>query len=48
MDIGCGLGELLRHITANKKVGMDMCEDVILAARELDDGMATYKVGSFD
>ena len=48
VDIGCGLGGLLRHIKASTKIGMDIHEDVIQAARELSDKSIIYKVGSFD
>ena len=48
VDIGCGLGGLLRHINASTKIGMDIHEDVIQAARELSDESIAYKVGSFD
>lgn len=48
VDIGCGLGGLLQHIEAPKKIGMDIHEDVILAARELGDKSIIYRVGSFN
>ena len=48
VDIGCGLGGLLQHIDAPTKIGMDIHEDVILAARELGDDSIIYRVGSFD
>ena len=48
VDIGCGLGELLQHIKADKKIGLDRQEEVIRAARELSDGTATLMTGSFD
>lgn len=48
IDIGCGLGLLLQHIEADEKIGIDIHEDVILAARELNDKPIVFKVGSFD
>lgn len=48
VDIGCGLGGILRHVRAERKIGIDLHEEVILAARELSDGTITYKTGSFD
>lgn len=47
VDIGCGLGGLLQHIKANEKIGMDIHEEVILAARALCDDSIEYRVGSF-
>ncbi len=53
VDIGCGLGGLLRHLNAQQRIGMDIHEDVILAARKLAsrrrrDISITYRVGTFD
>ena len=48
VDIGCGLGGLLQHVKADKKIGMDEREEVIRAARELSDGTVTLVTGSFD
>lgn len=48
VDIGCGLGGILRHVKAERKIGIDLHEEVIQAARELSDGTITYKAGSFD
>ena len=48
IDIGCGLGGLLQHIEADIKIGMDIHEDVIQAARALKGKNVTYKVGSFN
>ena len=48
VDIGCGLGGLLRHIKASVRIGIDLHEEVINAARELDSEKITYRVGSFD
>lgn len=47
-DIGCGLGEILQHVKADKKIGLDLQEEVIRAARELSDGKINFEVGSFD
>lgn len=48
VDIGCGLGDLLRHINADTKIGIDIHEEVITAARTLNDKDITYRVGSFN
>lgn len=48
VDIGCGLGDLLRHINADIKIGIDIHEEVITAARALNDKVITYRVGSFN
>lgn len=45
VDIGCGLGGLLRHINATAKIGMDMRKEVISAARDLSDESIKYSVG---
>lgn len=47
VDIGCGLGGLLKHVTAGTKIGFDIHKEVILAARELNDKSVVYNVGSF-
>ena len=47
VDIGCGLGEILRHIKADKKIGLDLQEEVIMAARELNGGKIDFLAGSF-
>lgn len=48
VDIGCGLGEMLRHINADIKVGFDVQEEVIKVAKMLSKDNITYSVGSFD
>lgn len=48
VDIGCGLGGILRHVKADRKIGLDLQEEVILAARELSDKTIIYRTGSFD
>ena len=47
VDIGCGLGEILQHIKADRKIGLDLQEEVIQAARELNSGEIDFVVGSF-
>lgn len=47
IDIGCGLGGLLSHINAASKIGLDIHEEVIMAARALNNESITYRVGSF-
>lgn len=47
VDIGCGLGEILRQIKADKKIGLDLQEEVIMAARELNGGKIDFLAGSF-
>lgn len=48
VDIGCGLGGLLQHIEADTKIGLDIHEDVILAARKLNGKDIIFRTGSFD
>lgn len=49
VDIGCGLGELLRHINARYKVGVDIDERSITVAKLLDKaGEINFFCGSFD
>ena len=48
VDVGCGLGELLRHTKAKVKIGYDVCEDTLGAARALSRGDIEYRLGSFD
>lgn len=47
VDIGCGLGGLLRHTKAPVRIGIDLHEEVINAAKELGDAKIIYRVGSF-
>jgi len=48
VDIGCGLGGLLRHIDADKRIGLDIHKEVIMAARELGGDGIVYRKGSFE
>lgn len=48
VDIGCGLGGVLQHVKADKKIGLDEKEEVIRAARELVDRTICLETGSFD
>ena len=47
VDIGCGLGELLRHIKAKRKIGLDIGKANLAAANELG-GDIEFSYGSFD
>lgn len=47
VDVGCGLGELLRHTGAGTKIGYDVCENTLRAARKLSRGDIEYRLGSF-
>lgn len=47
VDIGCGLGEILQHVRADKKIGLDLQEEVIMAARELNGSEIDFETGSF-
>lgn len=47
VDIGCGLGELERHLRTPEVIGMDLSEEVIRTARWLNPSR-TFLVGSFD
>ena len=48
VEIGCGLGGVLQHIKAERRIGLDLHEEVILAARELGRGRIDFRTGSFD
>lgn len=48
VDIGCGLGGVLQHIKADRRVGLDLHEEVVRAARELNHESIIFKRGSFD
>lgn len=48
VDVGCGLGEMLHHINTKVKIGFDMHEEPIRAAKMLSKDNSTYCVGSFD
>lgn len=48
VDIGCGLGGVLQHVKADKRIGLDEREEVIKAARELCDNTISLYTGSFD
>lgn len=48
VDIGCGLGGVLQHVKAEKKIGLDEKKEVICAARELIDETIVLETGSFD
>ena len=37
VDIGCGLGGVLQHVKADKRIGLDEREEVIKADRDLYD-----------
>lgn len=48
VDIGCGLGEILRHVGKDRKrIGFDLSQEVITAARTFGEDIE-YHVGSFD
>ena len=47
IDIGCGLGELLRHTKAKRRIGLDLSREVIEAAAVLG-GDISYITGSFE
>ena len=49
VDIGCGLGEVLRNVKAKKRVGLDLDEAAIKCARMLDRSKTIeYEVGTFE
>ena len=49
VDIGCGLGEVLRNVSATKRIGLDGCERCIEVAKKIDKSKTIeYSVGSFD
>lgn len=47
-EIGCGLGDIIRNINANRKYGIDLSAEVIEAAKTLDKrGEVNWIPGSF-
>lgn len=48
VDIGCGLGGVLQHIKAGKRIGLDLQEEAIMAAREINDETIRFERGSFE
>lgn len=48
VDIGCGLGEMLRHINAGIRIGFDIHEEPVKVARMLCKDNVIYQMGSFD
>ena len=49
VDIGCGLGETLRHIKAEKRLGMDLQAEAINAAKQLHRNTdIEFRIGSFE
>ena len=49
VDIGCGLGELIRHIKAPKSIGIDIEKENINTAKYLHHRSdIEFKIGSFD
>lgn len=48
-EVGCGLGDIIRHINAQSRTGCDISERVIKCAKYLDHSHKTdFFVGSFD
>lgn len=48
-DIGCGLGEVIRNVSAPKRIGLDECKICIEVAKKLDKSKKIeYVVGSFN
>ena len=48
VDMGCGLGEVIRNSKANKRIGYDPSKEAIEAAKVLDRSKTIdYKIGSF-
>lgn len=49
VDVGCGFGEVVRHIHAETRYGFDIAPEQIQVAKLLAKGEnITYQVGSFD
>jgi len=49
VEIGCGLGDIIRNINAGRKYGIDLSKEAIEAAKYLDkDNQVTWTAGSFD
>lgn len=47
VDIGCGLGGILQHIKAGKRIGLDLQEEAVMAARKINDKTIRFDVGTF-
>lgn len=47
VDIGCGLGGVLQHIKAEKRIGLDLKEEAVMAARKINDETIRFEVGTF-
>lgn len=48
VDLGCGLGEIIRHIKAKRRAGMDLSKNAIEVAKYLDKSKKIiFSVGSF-
>lgn len=47
VDIGCGLGGVLQHIKASKRIGLDLQEEAITVARIINDRTIQFKIGTF-
>jgi SAM-dependent methyltransferase len=48
VEVGCGLGAILAHTDAPRRVGYDLDEKVIRAARFLHRGKIDFKFGGFE
>ena len=48
VDVGCGLGEMLRHTNAKVRIGFDIHEETIEAAEMLSKGDIIFHTGTFD
>lgn len=47
VEVGCGLGDIIKRIDCNKKIGYDISDNVLKAAKFICKDMV-YEVGSFD
>lgn len=49
VEIGCGLGDIIRNINVKNKYGIDLSKEVIEAAKELDkNNTVSWSAGSFE
>jgi hypothetical protein len=47
LEVGCGLGEIIRRVPAGRRIGVDPDPDVLRAARFLANRRAEYRQASF-
>jgi SAM-dependent methyltransferase len=46
LEIGCGLGEIISRVNAERRIGIDINQAVVYAARNLYGNLCTFEVSS--